>query len=576
MPEQRRGARGGVVLGLTNDGVDTSAALVIDGRVSAAVAEERLVREKRTRRFPAHAIRDCLRQAGVTGRDVSTVAIGWNPMQNMERLGSGQFETVRYFPEMLYRHPGRLHALFNGSARDAGIEQALHVDDARMRIEYVDHHLAHAALAYYASPFDRAAILSVDGFGEKVSTLLAVGEGGHIRVLETVEFPHSLGMFYETITQFLGFEPDSDEYRVMGASAYGDPARFRGAMRELVRCLDSGLFDINLPYFQYYLFSRSTHYHQRIEQLLGPAFTQGAELDQRGADIAAAAQETLEHTLFHMARRLHQLTGTTDLCLSGGVALNCLANGKFAAETPFTRVFVPPAPEDMGTSLGAALHVAYAGGGGCEWELTDNYYGPSYGDAEIRAELDRYRLCYRELEDPADYAASRVAAGDVVGWFQGRLEFGQRALGNRSILADPRRADMKDRVNQAVKYREAFRPFAPSILAEHAAEFFEDSCDVPFMEKVLRARPAKQALIPAVVHVDGTSRLQTVSRDRNQLYWTLIDRFRRLTGIPAVLNTSFNVKGEPIVCSPSDALRTFFTCGLDELVIGRFALRKGA
>ncbi|HJN46883.1 MAG TPA: carbamoyltransferase C-terminal domain-containing protein [Vicinamibacterales bacterium] len=571
-------SRPGVVLGLTNDGVDTSAALVIDGRIHAAVAEERLVREKRTRRFPINAIQTCLRQAGVAARDVSVVAVAWNPMQNMERLGAGTFESVRHFPEMLYRQPGQLYALLNGEAapQDARITQALDVGHAKIQIEYVDHHLAHAALAFFASPFDRAAILSIDGFGEKVTTALAIGEGGRIRTLETVEFPHSLGMFYETLTQFLGFRPDSDEWKVMGASAYGDPERYRSSMDELVRCTDEGLFEMDLMHFQYYLFSRRTHFHPRLEQLLGPPFPAGAELDQRGADIAAAAQATLERVLFHLGRRLHHLTGSTNLCLSGGVALNCLANGKFAAETPFERVFVPPAPEDMGTSLGAALNVAHAGTDGCAWRLGSNAFGPSYSDAEVKTELDKYRLTYRELDDPAGYTAERIANGRIVGWFQGGLEFGQRALGHRSILADPRLPDMKDRVNKAVKYREAFRPFAPAILADCAGDYFEDACDVPYMEKVLRVRPDKRAAIPAVTHVDGTSRLQTVSREQEPLFFALLDRLHQLTGVPLVLNTSFNVQGEPIVCSPSDALRTFFTCGLDDLVIERFALRKEA
>lgn len=573
-----RRQNGRVILGLTNEGVDTSAALLVDGAIRFAVAEERLIREKRTRRFPLNAIRMCLRQSSMTLKDVDLVAVGWNPLYNMERVGESQFGSIRFLPEMLYRYPGRLYALADPKENRVRLDvtQELDFGEARVRVRYVDHHLAHAGIAFFASPFERAAILTVDGFGEKVTTMLALGEGEHIRILETVEFPHSVGMFYETITQFLGFEPDNDEWKVMGASAYGDPERFRRHMDELIRSTDEDLFEINLPYFQYYLFSRRTHYHPRLEKLLGAAVepNPNGELQQRDYDIAAAAQAAVEGILFRLLRKLHRLTGCTDLCLAGGVALNCVANGKIPAQSPFTRIFVPPAPEDMGTSVGAALYEAVAASGHRPSPMGTNGFGPAYSDTEIRAELDRYQLVYREVPDTAGYAATRIAAGKIVGWFQGGLEFGQRALGHRSILCDPRDQGMKDRINHAVKYRESFRPFAPSIQREYAEEFFEGACDTPYMEKVLTVRAGKRALIPAVTHVDGTSRPQTVSRDSSPLYWNLLEQFRRLTGLPLVLNTSFNVQGEPIVCSPADAVRTYVTCGLDELVMGTFVLTK--
>lgn len=569
-------ARNRVILGLTNEGVDTSAALLVAGQVQFAVAEERLIREKRTRRFPINAIRACLRHAGLRPRDVDLVTVGWNPLRNMERLGRGQFDGIRYLPEMLYRFPGRLSELAASPDDQANLTINQHLDfgDAQVEVRYVDHHLAHAGLAFFASPFDRAGILTIDGFGEKITTMLAVGEGGRIRVLETVEFPHSVGMFYETVTQFLGFEPDNDEWKVMGASAYGNPTRFMPQMRQLMRATDEGLFELNLPYFQYYLFSRRTHYHPRIGALLGAPVEPGTDLGEREYDIAAAAQAVVEEVAFHALTRLHRLTGCTDLCVAGGVAMNCVLNGKIAGRTPFTRVFVPSAPEDMGTSLGSALYTAFSETGGCPWRMESNYFGPAFTDADIRAELERYKLEYREVENPAAYAAQRLAEGQIVGWFQGGLEFGQRALGNRSILGDPRDPRMKDRINLAVKYREPFRPFAPSVQVEHAHELLEDACVVPFMDKVLKVRPAASAIIPAVTHVDGSTRPHTVSRDQNPLFWELLEQFRRQTGVPAVLNTSFNIKGEPIVCSPADALRTYFTCGLDELVIGRFVVRK--
>ena len=562
------------ILGLNAVGFNTAAALVCDGRVVFAAEEERLIREKRTRRFPVQAIREALRVAGLQLEDLDGVAVGWNPAINLEAFNPAQSQRPRYMGELFYSVPNHLMALKQDNAALLSQQTVDFLDGTRLQVWYVMHHLAHAS-SFFCSPFDRAAVMTVDAFGERQSVLFALGEGGRLRTVWSQDFPHSLGAFYSTITEYLGFRAQSDEWKVMGASAYGDPDRFDGRLRDLVRLKDDG-FELDLLYFNHYQFPRTSRYTDRLRAHLGLEPNEsGRPLTQDYYDLAAAAQRVTEDVYFHLLNQLHARTGATDVVVAGGVAFNSVANGKIRQRTPFTRVFVPPVPDDSGVSLGAALYVCHQlEGRPREYVMVENYLGPGYSDAEVQEALAKFKVRHRVVPNPAHCGAALIQAGKIVGWFQGRLEFGDRALGNRSILADPRDASMKDKVNDTVKYREPFRPFAPSILLDEVSEFFVDAEPTPFMEKVFSIRPEKRPLIPAVTHVDGTGRLQTVSRAQNPLYCELIEEFRRLTGVPLVLNTSFNLNGEPIVCSPQDALRTFFSSGLDALVMGNCLVEK--
>jgi carbamoyltransferase len=562
------------ILGLNSAGIGTSSALVIDGKLVFAVEEERLNREKRTRQFPVRGIKEALQFADISFEDLDAVAIAWNPAVNLEAFNPQQSRSARYLGEIFYNVPNHLMT-FKRDSSPLFSEQSIRFEDGReIQIYYVLHHLAHAS-AFFVSPFENAAVLAVDAFGEKNSFLAAVGEGNTLKTQFTQEFPHSLGSFYSAMTEYIGFSPKSDEWKLMGAGSYGDPDRFYKELRSLVSLKKNG-FELDLSYFNHYQFHRPFLYTPKLSQLLNlPPNTQGAELSSHYFDLAAAAQRVFEDIYFHLLVELHSQTRQENLVLSGGVALNSVANGKIPERTPFRQVFVPPTPDDSGGSLGAAYWVYHeVGKEPRKFVLASNSLGPEYSDNEIARELTQYKLEYRKLSDPSRTAADLINDGKIIGWFQGRLEYGDRALGNRSILADPRDHRMKDRLNASVKYRESFRPFAPSVLWEYAEDFFLRSSPTPFMERVLPIREEKRPLIPAVTHVDGTGRLHTVEKETNPGFRKLIDEFRKITGIPLVMNTSFNLKDEPIVCSPKDALRTFFSSGLDALILGSYLLEK--
>ncbi|MBF0345554.1 MAG: carbamoyl transferase [Nitrospirae bacterium] len=563
-----------VVLGLNISGRDTSAAIVIDGTVHFAVREERLNREKKSRRFPSMSIDACLRAMNISMRDVELISVSWNPAINLERFNYAQSSVSRYKPEHFYSVANHLLAFF---PEGAGLisEQRLHLAGGGVvNISYVNHHLCHAAGTFLQSPFEDAAIVVMDAYGERDSSTLAYGSGNAIKVIKTIPFPHSVGSFYGTMTQYLGFTPDMDEWKLMGAAPYGDPLRYYNALRSMVALDNDGGFTLDLSYFDYPTFQRTDMFSQKLVSVLGPPRQHGEELDARHFDIAAATQRVTEDIVFHMLRALYKQTSTQNLCLSGGVAMNSIINGKVAADTPFRDIFVGPAPDDGGTSVGAALFVCCSSEDFARHAITSNYWGNGYTDDDIEMDLKKYAIPYRKSANVAGDAAAVVAAGNIIGWFQGRMEFGERALGARSIIADPRDESMKNKVNTAIKYRETFRPFAPSVLAEDVDLYFGQGQEALFMEKVLPVRPDKRSLIPAVVHVDGSGRLQSVHRDVNPMFWSLINEFKTLTGIGVVLNTSFNLQGEPIVCTPRDAIRTFFSSGLDYLFMGNFIVNK--
>lgn len=569
------------ILGINHDMYITSAALVIDGTVVAACPEERLTREKQSRAFPEQATRYCLEQAGLTLEDLDCIVNAYNPAVHLQKYNPVFSGTRRSRTDYLYSVQDHLFRLLPDRSTEEPefIRQSVPLASGKvLETYYLTHHLCHAGNAFYMSPYENAAILTADGHGEHDTAVFAVGRGNEIKVLQRVTIPHSLGTFYSTFTEFLGFKPDSDEWKVMALSSYAPwDNRYYKAIKGLVELKDDGRFELDLTYFKGFVHETPNMYSQKLIELLGPPRPRDGEYETHHFEIASAMQRVTEETFNHMLEWLHSETGMDDVCLSGGMFMNSVYNGRVIQQTPFKRAFVSSCPDDSGLSIGGALylhHQVFRNGG--RQVQSHNYYGPEFSNEAIERVLKQHKLTYRKSDNVTAEVAAIINAGKLVGWFQGKMEFGQRALGNRSILADPRRAKMKDKINAAVKFREAFRPFAPSILEEMTEEFFEiePGSTVPFMEKVYPIREEKRAIIPAVTHQDGSGRLQTVSRQTNPRYYGLIEEFAKLTGVPVILNTSFNLNGEPVVCSPTDAIRTFVSCGLDVLVLGDFIVSK--
>lgn len=565
-----------LVLGLSNMR-DAAAALVHNERTLAAAEEERFVRIKHVTALPVHAIAYCLREAGVRLDEVDEIAVPWKYWVLGRRAALALGAMVR--SPTLFRVKGQrsLERLGQEWTELAFLAWKLRAQfgPGRYRPVYLDHHLCHAASTFLVSPFERAAILVVDGASEAHTAMLAVGEGKTIRVLKRINLPHSLGQFYSAITAFLGFRPEHDEYIVMGLSAHGE-SRFAPVLREkILRLLPAGEFHLNTRLFDFHL-ARVGIFLPALQSLLGPNRLPGEELTQRHRDIAASAQLVLEEAMLHLARHLRRLAGAEHLCLAGGVTYNCVANSRIRRELDFKQVYVQPAAGDAGTALGAALWLSSRRDGLPRREvMRDAYLGPQFSEEECRRALESAGLTYQALPEEAlcDRAAAELARGRLVFWFQGRMEWGPRALGNRSLLADPRREDMREVINTKVKHREPFRPFAPSVLEERAADYFDVSSPSPFMLFTYPVLPSAKGVIPAVVHVDGTSRIQTVDRETNPRFRKLLEAFDRHTGVPVLLNTSFNVN-EPIVCSPDEAIRCFLRTEVEWLVLGQLLVGR--
>ena len=566
------------ILGICHDVLICSAAVVDDGQVVAAIAEERLDRRKQSRVFPTLAIDRCLREAGLTLDDIDEIAVAWNPSIDLETVPGGSLTGRRHRSEHLLQVPARLMQLAGASASSELTIRGAY--DAAPPITFVNHYDAHIGNCYHLTDWDDAALAVLDGRAERQTSLLGFARGTEITTLSEVDYPSSLGLFYGAVTQFLGFRPDSDEWKVMALASFGDNENeFTDQLRELVHVHDDGTFNLDLSFFEFYNQFDPRMYSDRFVHEFGKPRTREDALEPRHERMAAAAQVVFEEAMTKILGVLHAQSGIDRLAVSGGCFMNSVFNGKITDVTPFDEVFVSSCPDDSGTSIGAALflHASRTGARPAQTHA-HNYWGPSFTDDECLDTVRRYGITTGEVvDDVGARAAQDLVDGHIVGWFQGAMEFGQRALGNRSILLDPRRADGKDVVNSAVKFRESFRPFAPAILAEHVSEWFECAPDarVPFMEKVFRFRPGKAEMVPAVTHVDGTGRLQTVDTDSPAArYRDLIEAFDRLTGVPIVLNTSFNLNGEPIVCTPDDALRTFATCAIDVLYLGNVRITK--
>lgn len=567
------------ILGVNAYHGDSSAALFADGVLQAAVEEERFNRIKHWAGFPAQAIQECLRHTDPEG--IEHIAISRDPGAHLARKVA---RALRH-PGSWGRVAGRARNLLRVRDLRADFLAAGVTAAQRARLHYVEHHRSHLASAFFASPFSEAAVVSVDGFGDFSSVMWGVGQGVNIDVKGSVCYPHSLGLFYTAFTQFLGFPKYGDEYKLMGLAAYGEP-KYAQKVRDVVRVRGVQV-QLNLDYFTHHTHgvemtweggepALGTVYSNKMIEVFGEPRIPRTEVLPQTADMAASVQLVLEETYFALLNEVYNRTRMKAVCLAGGVALNCAANGKLFENTPFSDVYIQPAAHDAGTSIGAALYVQHQIlGRPRSYEMRHVYYGSDYTDAQIADELDGSGVVYHKLgeKELVDRTAKEIADGKIVGWFQGRSEFGPRALGNRSILADPRRKDMMDTLNRRIKFREPFRPFCPSILAEATDEFFEINYPSPFMVQAYRIRPSQQPRIPAVTHADGTGRLQTVERDANPLYWNLLDRFRQLTGVPILINTSFN-ENEPIVNTPKQALDCFLRTQMDVLVMGSYLLAK--
>jgi carbamoyltransferase len=573
-----------LILGLNMFHADASAAIVQDGEVVFAIAEERLNRVKHYAGFPALAIKACLDAVGARITDVDHVAVGQDSDANLAKkvqyaLANPakilNFIRLRQRKEAMRDVRSLLANAFDVDPRELGFRE-----------HHLEHHIAHIASAYYCSPWERAAGFSYDGSGDFVSTMMAFCEGNEIKVLERIFLPHSPGSFYTMICEFIGYKKYGDEGKVMGLAPYGKDT-YCEQVREIIQLKDSA-FRLDLSYFMPLGSNQgmqiqadgtvrlARHFSDRMVQLFGEPREPHAEITQRDMDLAYAMQHRFEEVFFHLLKQLHQRAPVEDLVMAGGCALNSVANGKLFHQTPFQRTWIQPAAGDEGLAIGAALHTYHSTlQQPRRYQMKNSYLGPEFSDSRIEADLKQANLSYRKLdrEPLLEAVAEQIAAGNVVGWFQGRMEWGPRALGNRTIVAHPGLPDMKDVLNARIKHREWFRPFAPSILVERQSEYFEYDHPSPFMLHVYKIRPEKRVQLCAVNHVDDTGRLQTVSREENPLYYDLIRAFERRTGIPVILNTSFN-ENEPIVCTPEEAIDCFKRTRMDVLAIGSYLVLK--
>jgi len=589
------------ILGISCFYHDSAVALLRDGKLVAAAEEERFSRKKHDFGFPSHAIRFCLRQAGITGQDLDYVVFYEKPLIKFERI---LMTTLSTYPKSwrVFRE-----AMLNWFSEKLWIKSHIvrELDIPEDKVLFADHHMSHAASTLYCSPYKEAAILTIDGVGEWTTAALGRGkaawngqERNEIVLSREVRFPNSLGLLYSAFTAFLGFKVNNGEYKVMGMAPYGQP-RYVDRVRKVINISDDGSFRLNMDYFSFHQSTEQTYNH-RFEELFGkkrddksefftrdygfkPGREAEADQNQYYADIAASIQAVTEDTLLNLANEAYKQTGLDTLCMAGGVALNSVANGRILRETPFKNLFIQPAAGDSGCAVGAALyayHILLQQPR--RFVLEHAYWGEEFGEAQVQGFLDANGIRYQRLNNDdqlMDRVTDLLLQGKVVGWYQGRFEWGPRALGNRSILADPRRAEMKDIVNRKIKFREPFRPFAPAVLEERAQEFFElenpEQCyPARFMLLVTPVREDKQAVIPAVTHVGGTARPQTVRREWNPRYYEVIRRFGEATGVPVLLNTSYNLRGEPIVASPADAFHTYSHSDMDAVVYGQYLVQK--
>ena len=577
------------ILGVNAYHADASAAIVCDGRLVAAAEEERFNRIKHCAGFPYQAVKYCLDAAGIRPEEITYIAIARDTRARIDK----KILYAMKIPQMALR---RLAPQGKFATIKEEVAKALGVDPLKLTADVtrVEHHKAHLASSFFVSGFDEAALLSIDGLGDFASTMWGVGRDNVMSIAGAIAFPHSLGFFYTALTQYLGFWKYGDEYKVMGLASYGQP-EFKDEFDRIVRLEGRNgnpHFKLGLDYFIHHKVGSQISwdegapivgklYSDFLEKRLGIAREAGSDVEMRHWNIASSLQARLEDSVLSLLNQLYRLYGVKKLCMAGGVAFNCVANGMIFEKTPFEKVYIPPAAGDAGLAIGAAFYVSnQILGQPRSFTMDHAYWGPQFTNERIRNALNKNNIADRGLniaelsdEELARQTARRISDGKIIGWFQGRMEFGPRALGARSILADPRRAEMKDILNSRIKHRETFRPFAPSILAERVGDYFNQSHPSPYMLMTYRVKPEKLGEIPAPTHVDGTGRLQTVNQEQNPSYWRLISEFEKLTGVPVLLNTSFN-ENEPVVCAPEEAIECFLRTRMDVLAIGNYLVEK--
>lgn len=558
---------------------NAAACLLKDGDLIAYAQEERFTRKKHTGDFPIHSINYCLKEAGITINDVDYIGFHWQPFHKFHlRIA----QVIKNFPKslkMYNTYSGEwIHMVYAKKLFQKHFAAELQNRTKPFKFFRVKHPICHAASAFLVSPFKEAAILTMDGSGEIASTTISVGEGNTIKTIKEINFPHSLGYIFVAITHYLGFMPNSDEYKLMSLKSYGQQDHFYDEVKQIIQLTSPGEYSVDLSYFNYDKGIRDPWVSEKFIKIFGPIREQDEPITSRHENIAWAFQKRLEDVAMHIAKYIYDETKKDYLCIAGGTALNSVMNGKLLKDGPFKDIFVQPAANDAGTCIGSAYYIYNTIlNNPRNFVFNTAYLGPKFNNEEIKVLLDSKGVKYKYFEKEDELlnnTAKLIADGNVIGWFQGRMELGPRALGARSILADPRRQDMQDILNLKVKHREGFRPFAPSVLEEYAQEYFDCDRPSPYMLFVVDVKKDMHDKVPAITHVDGTARFQTVNKLQSPRYWKLIKEFQELTSVPVVVNTSFNVMGEPIVCSPEEALRCFQSTGIDHLVVENFIIEK--
>ncbi|MBU1627745.1 carbamoyltransferase [bacterium] len=561
-----------LILGIHAFAHDSAACILSDDGILAAAEEERFSRQKHTTAFPYNAIEYCLKCAGATLHDIDYVGFGWQPWLG---FGNRVANLLKNIPQSLMHKSEHVPKWFNIIRTKSFLNNGIDLSRKKLKYKFyfVDHHLCHFYTAYYLSPFDESLVITVDAAGEWKTATFGIARGENYEIKKVINYPDSIGFFYSAVTQFLGFKALSGEGKVMGLAPYGEPEYYDDCMK-IAGLKDNKDLVLELDYFRHQ-FGDSIWFSDKMKELWGPARIPESEVTERDRNIAASIQKRAEDIIVSYIEQLLEKENEKNLCIAGGVALNGCINGQVLKRTPIEHIYVHSAANDAGPALGAALYIYHHVLKKPKKFVIDHaYFGPEYSHSELKKSSQDSGLNYKECEHITQVAAKLLSEGKILGWFQGRMEWGPRALGNRSILANPRMSEMKDILNARVKHREGFRPFAPSILEEKTSQYFDITQPVPFMTVVCKVLPEKSAEVPAITHVDGTARLQTVSKTANPLYWKLIFEFEKLTGTPIILNTSFNVRGEPIICSPEDAILCFKKTDMDYLVLGNFLLWK--
>ena len=560
----------------------SSACLLVNGRIVAAAPEERFNRIKLSTAFPIQSANWCLKSQNIQWEDLNYIVIPWNPAHHMFSASLRWVSSMRWRGEMLSHIPTWIFRAINENSKknQTKAPDDITVQFGKTKLVFLNHHLCHAASAVFASPFKESDILSIDGRGEVETTFLGYSKKNKITQKLSIAYPHSVGLFYGSVTDFLGFKPDSDEWKVMALSSYSKKKNQYDKKFNKVVKITKDSFELDLTYFQYYLFdAKPNFYSKKFIKLFGPPRTKESKITKRHSEISGAMQRTFEKIVYHLLKITKKNGGKSgNIVLVGGAAMNCVFNGHLEKKKIYKNVYIPPWPDDAGVSVGGALYMYYkvSKKQAKQTHLRHSFYGPGYKKNEIEKLLLKYKVNFIKPTNLYDYVANKISQKKLVGWFQGKMEFGQRALGHRSILADPRSKKTKDIVNFAVKYREGFRPFAPSVLEEEAHKIFQmkKGLKIEYMEKIAYVKKSWTSKIPAVTHVDKSARIQTVSNQINPEFYNLIKSFYQITKVPVLLNTSFNLNGEPIVCTVEDAIKTFYSCGLDILVVENCVIEK--